>query len=175
MTGSSIEKLAETLRGGDRGAGAAQLGSALAAVADPFERTLVLHLGALAAAAAGDLAGLERFLSEAAALEAGAGFRVGSQHTLHQLALFSSNQGNIRAVASYYRATAATLQQQKNAVGLAFCHRSLGEILLFLGKVPEALRYWGFAEQSLRLREQPEAEQLRVWIAALAADGSLPG
>lgn len=136
----------------------------------PFERTLGLHIGAAATAVARDLAGLEKFLAEAAELEAAAGLRVGSQHTLHQLALFGNHQRDLRSVSSYYRTTAATLRGHKNAVGMALCYRSLREILLALGKIPETLRYWTIAEQALRMGQCPEADQLSGWIAALSDD-----
>lgn len=164
----ALRLLARALAGGDRTDWAARLRSGLAAPSDPLERTLLLHIGAAAATAARDAASLEKFLTEASELEAAAGLRIGSQHTLHQLALLTNYHLDLRSVTSYYRATAATLRSQRHAAGLALCYRSLGEVLLALGKIPDALRYWKLAEQALRQSHKLEADQLAVWMAALA-------
>lgn len=164
----ALRLLTAALASGDRTDWAARLSAALAAHSDPLERTLLLHMGAAAATARLDSASLEKFLTEAAELEAAVGLRIGSQHTLHQLALLTNSRCDLRSVTSYYRATAATLRTQRNAAGLALCYRSLGEVLLALGKISDALRYWKLAEQALRQSHKLEADQLVVWMAALA-------
>ncbi len=165
---SPVRLLTAAFASGDRTDWAARLHTALAAASDPLERTLLLHMGAAAATAVLDLASLEKFLTEAAELEAVLGLRVGSQHTLHQLALLTNYRGDLRAVTSYYRVTSATLRSQRNTAGLALCYRSLGEVPLALGRIPDALRYWKLAEQALRQSHEMEADQLVVWMTTLA-------
>ncbi len=166
--GSAITDVLEAFRRRDPRAAARCARAALVETGvAPVVRTALLHLSGVACHAAGAGNDGARFLAEAARLEREElGCGVGSQHTVHQLALLNQKEVRLADVKRYYLETLKTLRSNRNDVGTGLCLRSLGEIALVAGAESEARVCWRRARQYLEA-SGAEANQLDGWLHLL--------
>ena len=128
---------------------------------------LRMHLDALAAFRAGDVATGTTLLTEAAASEQTLGCKAGHLHTLHQSRLLTHLGGDLRRATQYYTDTYRTVSSFKNREGAGLCLRSLGELSLAGGNAKAAATFWRRGAESLRAAKLPEADVVAQWLATI--------
>lgn len=130
-----------------------------------YHRPLILHLLGLLYFSSGNLDLGEKYLYDAMKAEKECGHEKAARHTNHQTSLLKHVDGDVRRTEEYYITTFKNLKKIRQFEGMAFCLKSLGEILLFRGEFVQAEKLFLGSYKLLKKVNLREKETLQYWIS----------